>query len=94
MDLRFEDEALGVHQQVPLSSFDLLAAVETPVLSAHRGALDRLGIHHSGAGLGVPFEAHPEAFSEGSVDPLPGTIDAPFPEVPVNGGPSREVMRK
>ena len=63
MDLRFEDEAFGVHQQMPLSSFYLLGAVETPVLPAHRGALYRLGVHYSGAGLGVPFQADPEAFS-------------------------------
>ena len=40
MDLRLEYEALGVYQQMTLSSFDLLASIVTPLFPAYRGALD------------------------------------------------------
>src|SRR5918993_365705 len=94
VDLRFQDQTLSVHQDVAFSALHLLASVVTALFSAHRGALYRLGIHHARAGLRISLQAHPKTFSESSVDPLPGTIDAPFPEVPVNGGPPGEVMRQ
>jgi hypothetical protein len=40
VDLRLEYEALGVYQQMTLSSFDLLASIVTPLFPAYRGALD------------------------------------------------------
>jgi hypothetical protein len=40
MDLCLEDETFGVHQQVTLTAFDLLASVITALFSAHRCALD------------------------------------------------------
>jgi hypothetical protein len=58
-----------------LSALDLLAAVVTALFSSHRGSLHRLGVHHPCAGLGISLQAYPkEAFSESSVDPLPGTV--------------------
>ena len=57
-----------------LSSFDLLATIVTALFPTHRGTLDRLRIHHARAGLGISLQAHPQAFSESSVDPLPGTF--------------------
>ena len=78
MDLRFGDEAFGVHQQMPLSSFYLLAAVETPVLPVKTTAVvftDRVESTTPALGaLGVPFEADPEAFADGPIDPLPGSV--------------------
>jgi hypothetical protein len=75
-----------------LTPFDLLTSVVTALLSAHRGALYRLAVHHARTGLRVPPQANPKAFAEGTVDPLPGTIDAPFSEVVIDGGPSRKVV--
>src|SRR5215203_7250172 len=75
-----------------LSALDLLTPVVTALFSAHPGALDRLGIHHACAGLRISARANPEAFADGSVDPLPGAVDTPFPEVVVDGGPLREVV--
>jgi hypothetical protein len=92
VDLRLEDETFGVYQQVPLAALDLLGSVITALFPAHRGALYRLGIHHARARLRIPLQADPEAFSESTVDPLPGPVYAPNPEVVVDGGPSREVM--
>jgi hypothetical protein len=77
---------------VPLTALDLLAPVVTPLFSAHRGTLDRLAVHHACARLRIPLQADPEAFSESTVDPLPGTIDAPNPKIMVDSGPSREVV--
>jgi hypothetical protein len=94
VELGFEDETLGVHQDVALSALYLLATIVAALLSAHRGAFYRLAIHHARAGLRISLQAHPKAFSQSSVDLLPGTIDAPFPEVPVNGGPPGEVVRQ
>jgi hypothetical protein len=94
VDLGFEDETFGVHQDVALSSFDLLASVVTALFSAHRRSLDRLGVHHPGTRLRIPLRANPQAFADSSVDPLPSTVDAPSSEIVVDGGPSREVVRK
>jgi hypothetical protein len=44
--------------------------------------------------LRISAQANPEAFSDGSVDPLPGAVDTPFSEVVVDGGPSRKVVRE
>jgi hypothetical protein len=40
LDLRFEDEAFGVYQQVTLTPLDLLAPVITSIFSAYCGTLD------------------------------------------------------
>ena len=65
-----------------------------PLFSAHSGCLHRLGIHHARAGLRIPLQADPQAFADGLVDPFPGTVDAPFSEVVVDGRPSRKVVRE
>jgi hypothetical protein len=39
MNLRFEHEAFGVHQDVAFSALDLLAPIVSPVLPAYPGAL-------------------------------------------------------
>jgi hypothetical protein len=57
-----------------LSALDLLTPVVTALFSAHPGALDRLAVHHARAGLRISAQANPEAFSDGSVDPLPGAF--------------------
>jgi hypothetical protein len=94
VDLGFEHKAFGVHQDVTLSAFDLLGSVVTTLFSAYCGTLDRLGINHTCAGLGISPQANPKAFSDSPVDPLPGAIDTPLSEIVVDGGPSRKVMRK
>ena len=89
MDLGLEHEALRVHQDVALSSLDLLDSVVTSDFAAYGGGLDRPGIHHARAGLRIPPQENPKALADGPVDPLPGTVDAPSPEVVVvEGGPS------
>src|ERR671921_480840 len=85
VDLGLEHEALGVYQQVSLTPLHLLATIVTALFSAHRGTLHRLRIHHARAGLGISLQAYSQAFSESPVDPLPGTIDAPFSEVVIDG---------
>src|SRR3990170_4804871 len=92
VDLRFEHETLRVHQDVALASLDLLAPVVTSIFSAHRGGLNRLGIHHARAGLRAPFKADPQPFAAGPVDPLEGAVDPPGPKIMVDGGPSRKVV--
>jgi hypothetical protein len=88
MNLGLEDEAFGVHQNVALTSLDLLASVITSIFSTYSGSFNRLGIDYASAGLRIPLQAHPQAFSYGPIDPLPGTVDAPLSEVVViNGGP-------
>ncbi len=96
MNLGFEHEAFGVHQDMALTSFDLLASYSISVLfSAHRGSLDQLRIHHPGTGLRISPQADPKALADSLVDPLPGAIDPPLSEIVViDGGPSREVVRK
>ena len=79
-----EYETLGVHQDVALTSFDLLAAVIAPILSPYCSTLHRLGIHHACAGLWMSPQANPEAFSYSPVDMLPGAIDTPLSEIVVD----------
>jgi hypothetical protein len=45
MNLGFQEQTLGVYQDVALSSFDLLPAVVTALSASYAGALDRLAIH-------------------------------------------------
>ena len=71
-----------------LTALYLLASVVTPIFSAHRSALDRLGIDHPGAGLRISPQANPKAFSYGLIDALPGAVDTPLSEIVVDGGPS------
>src|SRR5215203_5418549 len=77
-----------------LASFDLLATIVTALFSAYSGSLYRLAIHNARTRLRVPPQSDPQAFSDSPVDSLPGTIDAPFSEVVVDGGPLREVVGK
>src|SRR5215204_397202 len=63
VDLCFEYEALGVHQQVTLAALDLLSTVETALFPAHPGRFDRLAIHYPGAGLGIPVQANAQTLT-------------------------------
>src|SRR3712207_6325809 len=45
VDPRCEHQTLGVHQQVALSSLDLLAPVVSSLFSTYLGGLDRLAVH-------------------------------------------------
>jgi hypothetical protein len=90
----FEHEAFCVYQDVSLAALDLLAPVVTTLIASHAGALDRLGIHHTGARLGISLLAHPQTLAQGGVDPLPGAVDTPHPQVMVDGLPRREVVGK
>jgi hypothetical protein len=74
VELGFEDETLRVHQDVALSSLDLLSSVVAALFSAYRGALDRLAFHHARAWLRIPLQANPTAFPDGPVDPLPSAV--------------------
>ena len=94
VNLRLEHESFGVYEQMSLTTFDLLASVVTTFFSAHSSSLDRLTVYYAGTGLRVSLQSHPQAFPDSSVDPFPSTIDTPFSEVVVGGGPSRKVMRE
>jgi hypothetical protein len=94
MDLCFEDESFRVHQQVTLTTLDLLTSVVTTLFSAYCGRFDRLRIHYARAGLGIPLQTDPQTFPDGPVDLFPGTVYAPGSEVVVNGRPSRKVVRE
>ena len=71
-----------------LCAFDLLSTVVSALFSAHRGTLDRLGIHYACTGLGISLRSDPKAFSDSPVDLLPGSVDTPLSEVVIDGGPS------
>jgi AhpD family alkylhydroperoxidase len=54
MDLGFENQAFGVHEQMTLPAAHLLASVVTALFSAYTGCLGGLGVHDAcAAGLGV-----------------------------------------
>src|SRR5215213_9078580 len=94
MNHRFQDQTLRVHQDMALSAFHLLSSVVTSPIPSHTGALDRLAIHNARAGLRISLEAYSQTMAQGSVQPLPGTLDAPSSEVVVNGLPRWKLMRQ
>src|SRR5215213_6294169 len=61
-------------------------------LSSYPGSLYRLRIHYARAGLRIPPETCSQTMAQGGMQPLPGTIDAPDPEVMMDGLPRRELM--
>src|SRR5215213_11183887 len=91
VDPRLEHQALGVHQEVPFSTFHLLGGVEAALVASHPGGLDRLGVHYACAGLGIPARPAPHAFAQRGVQALPRAVDAPSPEPVVDGLPRREL---
>src|SRR5215218_6728719 len=92
VDLRLEQKALRIDQNVAFSTLDLLACVVASLPTAHAGALHRLGIDDSRAGLRISPEADPQTLADGRVDPFPGAVDAPETEVMVDGLPRWEVV--
>ena len=92
MYLRLEHEAFGVYEQVAFTTFDLLATIVTPLLSAHPGGLGRLGVHYPSARFGVALESNTQAFADRAIHPLPSAVDAPSSEVVKDGLPRREVV--
>src|SRR3954465_13562256 len=77
MDLRLEQKALRIDQNVAFSALDLLAPIVATLLSSHSGALDRLRIDNTRGGGRITPKTDPQALADGCVEPLPGTIDAP-----------------
>ena len=45
-------------------------------------------------GLRISLQADPQPLAQGGVDPFPGAVLTPSPEVMVDGLPRREVVRK
>jgi hypothetical protein len=87
-----EHQSLGVHQQMSLASFDLLAAIVAALFAAYARGFDRLAIHYGRGGLRVPLEADTHALTQGGMHPLPGAVQAPEAEVVVDGLPGWEVV--
>src|SRR3954466_9960911 len=92
VNLGLEHESFGVYEQVALSAFHLLSTVVASLLPAHACGLDRLAVHHPGARFGISVLAHPHTLAQGGVDPLPGAVLTPHPQVMVDGLPRREVV--
>src|SRR5215207_2125586 len=67
VNLRLEHESFRIHQQMALTTFDLLATVVTSVFPAYPGSLYRLAIHNASAGLRVSLQANPKTFSDSPV---------------------------
>ncbi len=92
MDGGREDEPLGVHEQMALAAFDLLA----PVVAAHAadaGGLDGLRVNYARAGLRVASQAHAQPFAQDRMDMLPRPIQPPFAKVVKDRLPGRELPR-
>src|SRR5215218_4915169 len=84
MDLRLEQKALRIDQNVAFSTLDLLAAIIASLLSSHADALDRLRIDNTRGGLRITPKTDPQALADGCVEPLPSTIDATKTKVMVD----------
>lgn len=94
MGFGFQDQTLGVYEQMTLSPFRLLAAVVTALITSHTSALVRLAVHYASAWLRIPFLAHSHMTAQSSVYPLPSALTPPGSEVMVDGLPGRKVVRQ
>ena len=92
MHLGFEHQALRIYQQMALSALHLLAAVVPSLLPSHAGTFHRLRIDYAGTWLRVSPHTYAHPLTQGGVQPLPGAVDTPSPEVMVDGLPRREVV--
>lgn len=78
MDLHFEEQALGIHQQMPFAPFDLLAPI-IPALLADAGSFDALTIDDADTRLGLAPQGDARLPTRGGVEVLPPTLPAPLP---------------
>ena len=85
MDLRFQDQTLGIYEQMTFSAFHLLAAIVTALITSYARALDRLAIYYASAWLRIAFLGHSHTMAQCSVYPLPGAIDPPSSKVMMDG---------
>ncbi len=76
---------------VPLT---FLPAIEAPLLAAHAGSLGRLRVDDASARLVLPAKLAAQALAEAAVERLPGTFQAPYPEVMKDRLPRRKVPRQ
>ena len=83
VDLHPQDQALRVHQEMPLAAAELLGPVVAPY-PADAGGLDGLAIDNPSARLGIPPGMDPEVLAQGGVEPLPRPVEAPEAEVVVD----------
>lgn len=63
-------------------------------VSSHSGSLHRLGIHYARTRLRISPEAYSQTMAQGSVQPLPSTVDAPNSEVVMDSLPGRKLVRQ
>jgi len=75
-----------------LSAANLLPTVVPLRLAAHPGRFSRLRVDHPSAGVWVSPLPYPQALAQRRIQPLPYPIDAPNPEVVMDGLPGREVV--
>ena len=96
VNLGFEDQALGIYEQMAFSAFHFLATYSISSLrSTYPCGLHRLAVHYACTRLRISLEAYSQTLAQGSVQLLPGTVDAPSSEVVVvDGLPGRELMRQ
>jgi len=90
---RPEDEAEHIHEQMSFSPGELLR----PVVTAHAPdarRFDRLTVDDARARLRIPPLPYPFSFAQDGIQVLPCTIEAPLPEVMVDGLPRREIARE
>jgi hypothetical protein len=91
MDDRAQHEAFGIHEQVALASFDLLATVKA-ALPTNAGGLHGLTVNAARAGLGVTAEAPTEVVAQQRVHALPRSITPPASQAGLHGLPGRPLL--
>src|SRR5207237_4990937 len=63
-----------------------------PARAALLGRLHRLAVEDRGRGLGIPPGRPPDLLPQGVVDPVPGAVPLPRPEVVERDPPARQVV--
>src|SRR5260221_6537307 len=86
LDVERNEQPRGVDQHVALTVDELLGPV-VPARAADAGGLDRLAVDAAGTGLGGAPQADAEPLAQQAMDPFPGAVHAPFPEIVEDGLP-------
>src|SRR5262249_45752099 len=88
-----QHEAFGIHEQMALTSFDLLAAV-TAAWAADAAGFHRLAVNAARTRLLIASQPLAEPLPQEPMDPLPRPIASPATQIGIHGLPGRPLLGK
>jgi hypothetical protein len=86
MDRDGEHQSFRVDEQVAFATFHLLATIIAALPTDPR-RLHRLAVNDAGTRLLITAQLHAQGLAQRRVDPLPGAVAAPLPQIMKAGLP-------